>query len=268
MESFNEHSIREAEVSDASALVFIQASSWVANYQNPEHNIMLEDIRSIDFNSKINEWHHILNSPSYKVWVAVVSAKMVAFVAALKHQGGGEIFEQHTLPEFHRKGIGSKLISKAEGWIGREKDIYLRIPIYVQAGVNFYKKHGFAIYEEGAVDFIRTPSGKRISTVMMYRPSDTKTSLPETSPANKQRLTHTNTNAKKIVSRAELAKLSKTRASTIKYYSEIGVLPFKQKGSRLARRYSLQKCLNRLEKIKNMREQGLSIEDISLKLKE
>lgn len=258
--------VKEALAEDAASIVFVQASSWVANYQNYEHNILLDDIRSIDFNAKIGQWQHILASQSYKVWVAYKDNKIVAFLAALIGNEGGEIFEQHTLPEYSRQGMGSNLLKKALDWLGNNRDIYLRIPIYSKSGVEFYKKHGFAIYEEGEVDFIRTPSGKRISTVMMFKPIDL-TPQQAVRPSVKPEAAETKAPVKKIVGRAQLAKISGLRDSTIKYYSEIGLLPFRQKENRLARRYPVKVSLKRLEKIKQLQARGKSIEEIAAQLK-
>jgi len=44
-----------------------------------------------------------------------------------------------------------------------------------------------------------------------------------------------------ILSIGELAKLSGFRQSTLKYYTEIGILPFTQDGERLLRKYKKMK---------------------------
>ena len=66
----------------------------------------------------------------------------------------------------------------------------------------------------------------------------------------------------KLVGRSKLAKLAKLRPSTIKYYTEIGLLPFEQQEKRLARRYNVEPALVRLKEIKQLRGQGLSIKEI------
>lgn len=47
----------------------------------------------------------------------------------------------------------------------------------------------------------------------------------------------------------ELADKAGLRYSTIKYYSEIGILPFEQNGERLGRRFEKDKSLKRLKEI-------------------
>lgn len=52
----------------------------------------------------------------------------------------------------------------------------------------------------------------------------------------------------------ELAKKSGLRVSTIKYYSEIGILPFHQEDKKLARRYKREEALQRLKEIDELKE--------------
>lgn len=65
----------------------------------------------------------------------------------------------------------------------------------------------------------------------------------------------------------EIAERSGTRASTIKYYTEQGLLPFTQNGTRTARRYPLEKSLQVLEAIKVYKEDRKTIGEIKKLLK-
>jgi DNA-binding transcriptional MerR regulator len=53
---------------------------------------------------------------------------------------------------------------------------------------------------------------------------------------------------------SELVPLSGIRCSTIKYYTEEGMLPFEQEEARLARRY--QTALQRLQEIRGFKGKG------------
>lgn len=65
-----------------------------------------------------------------------------------------------------------------------------------------------------------------------------------------------------ILSIGELAKVSGLRQSTLKFYSEIGILPFSQDGERLIRKYKKDEALNRLEEIRKLKEKGMPIKEI------
>jgi DNA-binding transcriptional MerR regulator len=67
---------------------------------------------------------------------------------------------------------------------------------------------------------------------------------------------------KEILKRYELAKISGVRSSTIKYYSEIGILPFIQEDKGLARRYKRVSSLLRLREIRKFKKQGYPLRAI------
>jgi DNA-binding transcriptional MerR regulator len=56
--------------------------------------------------------------------------------------------------------------------------------------------------------------------------------------------------------------LSGTRLTTLKYYTELGILPFNQAEKRLTRKYKEEDALERLEKIKELKEKRLTIKEI------
>ncbi|GAI57416.1 unnamed protein product, partial [marine sediment metagenome] len=52
----------------------------------------------------------------------------------------------------------------------------------------------------------------------------------------------------------KLAGVSGVRQTTIKYYTEIGILPFSQGGEKLIRKFNEEEALKRLEEIKKLKE--------------
>jgi len=65
-----------------------------------------------------------------------------------------------------------------------------------------------------------------------------------------------------ILTIGELAEVSGTRLTTLKYYTELGILPFNQAEKRLTRKYNKEEVLERLEKIKELKEKRLTIKEI------
>jgi len=65
-----------------------------------------------------------------------------------------------------------------------------------------------------------------------------------------------------ILTIGELAEVSGTRLTTLKYYTELGILPFNQAEKRLTRKYKKEDVLERLEKIKELKEKRLTIKEI------
>jgi len=61
---------------------------------------------------------------------------------------------------------------------------------------------------------------------------------------------------------SELAELCGVRYSTIKYYGELGLLPYEQKGKRLAKYYPATEASHRVKAILKLREQGRSVPEV------
>ena len=61
---------------------------------------------------------------------------------------------------------------------------------------------------------------------------------------------------------SELAELTDIRPSTLKYYTEIGLLQYEQEGARLTRRYDRKLTVSQLDKISKLKAKRLTIEEI------
>ena len=61
----------------------------------------------------------------------------------------------------------------------------------------------------------------------------------------------------------ELARLTDVRYSTLKFYTEEGMLPFYQAEENLTRRYRREESVARLQYIRDLRKQGRSVPEIN-----
>ena len=68
--------------------------------------------------------------------------------------------------------------------------------------------------------------------------------------------------ASEYVTIGELARLTGCRYSTLKFYSEEGMLPFEQAEQNLTRRYRQSESVKRVEWIRAQRETGKTIPEI------
>ncbi|HJB39831.1 MAG TPA: helix-turn-helix domain-containing protein [Candidatus Ruthenibacterium avium] len=66
----------------------------------------------------------------------------------------------------------------------------------------------------------------------------------------------------------ELVRLTQVRYSTLKYYTEQGMLPFEQAQENLTRRYKREQGIAQLERIKSLRQSGKSIPEIKAILRQ
>ena len=60
----------------------------------------------------------------------------------------------------------------------------------------------------------------------------------------------------------ELVRLTDVRYSTLKFYTEQGMLPFQQADENLTRRYKREESIRRIQWIKALRQEGKSIQQI------
>lgn len=72
--------------------------------------------------------------------------------------------------------------------------------------------------------------------------------------------------ASEYVSIGELARLTGCRYSTLKYYTEEGMLPFEQEEENLTRRYRRVSSMERLSRIQNLKKEGKTIPEIKEEL--
>lgn len=68
--------------------------------------------------------------------------------------------------------------------------------------------------------------------------------------------------ASEYVTIGELARITGCRYSTLKFYTEEGMLPFEQEEEKLTRRYLREESVKRIEYIRNLRQEGKSIPEI------
>ncbi len=68
--------------------------------------------------------------------------------------------------------------------------------------------------------------------------------------------------ASEYVTIGELVRLTGVRYSTLKFYTEEGMLPFEQEEENLTRRYRREESVILIEKIRNLRQEGKSVPEI------
>lgn len=68
--------------------------------------------------------------------------------------------------------------------------------------------------------------------------------------------------ASDYVTIGELTRLTGVRYSTLKFYTEEGMLPFEQEEENLTRRYRREESVALIEKIRNLRREGKSVSEI------
>ncbi len=68
--------------------------------------------------------------------------------------------------------------------------------------------------------------------------------------------------ASEYISIGELARLTGCRYSTLKFYTEEGMLPFEQAEENLTRRYKREESVELVERIRFLRKEGISVPQV------
>lgn len=68
--------------------------------------------------------------------------------------------------------------------------------------------------------------------------------------------------ASEYVSIGELVRITGCRYSTLKFYTEEGLLEFEQEEEKLTRRFRREETVRRIEEIKKLRESGKGIPEV------
>lgn len=68
--------------------------------------------------------------------------------------------------------------------------------------------------------------------------------------------------ASEYVTIGELVRITASRYSTLKFYTEEGILPFEQEEENLTRRYKREETVKRIDEIKRLKSEGKSIPQI------
>lgn len=68
--------------------------------------------------------------------------------------------------------------------------------------------------------------------------------------------------ASEYVSIGELVRITGSRYSTLKFYTEEGMLPFVQEDTNMTRRFPREAAVERIHEIQLLKQQGLSIPEI------
>lgn len=66
----------------------------------------------------------------------------------------------------------------------------------------------------------------------------------------------------------ELVRITNSRYSTLKFYTEEGMLNFEQEDEKLTRRFKREEAVKRIEEIKELKRRGYRIDEIKDLLKE
>lgn len=164
--------IFKALPSDIDGIFFVSKNTWLNTYKSKEYNIARRDILSKDFDSEARHlsWLKTIKTNGKKdkyVIVAKSEGEVIGFGVASKDLAVNEISAVYILKKYQGQGIGKKIMKKCLKWLGEDKQVHVKVVVYNQKAINFYKKFNFKVQRK--IEYKVLPSGKELPLFKMIR---------------------------------------------------------------------------------------------------
>lgn len=165
--------IHLAKPENAKTLAQIKERIWLGTYQNEKLGINAADIRAKDFlcQERIAKRaeHMAVNDGVNYTLIARSDDQIVGYGRAVRGEKINKIATLYILPEWQRKGIGSKLLLQLLDWLRNDRDVMLGVVGYNTKAIRFYEKFGFKLGKKISHDEPTFPSGKDLPEIEMLR---------------------------------------------------------------------------------------------------
>lgn len=141
--------VRDAVPQDAEGITNVLYKAWLATYPNEGIGITAEDVeetyKDAFTEEKIkSQQERIANTPENQRRVVAKSGDLVVGVATMiRNEDNNQLRTIYVLPDFHGRGIGTKLWEEVKKFAVPDKDIIVQVATYNQKALDFYKKLGF-----------------------------------------------------------------------------------------------------------------------------
>jgi ribosomal protein S18 acetylase RimI-like enzyme len=141
--------IEKPKVKDIKDIQDVFYKTWLATYPNKPFGVTVMDIEEKykdRFSKKAIEKRKkdIVDVSENKLFLVAKDNNKVIGVCKLKKEKiYNELCAIYILPKYQRKGIGKRFWNKTLEFFKDEKDIVVKVAIYNNKAINFYKKIGF-----------------------------------------------------------------------------------------------------------------------------
>ena len=135
--------------------VFYQG--WLATYPNAQHGITVEDIEDRWKDRNLEEGlakrrEQMAHPPAGETTlVAKLNWRVIGICRLIQRPDKNQLQAIYVLPEFHGRGIGTKLWQEGQQYLDPIKPTFVEVAVYNKQAIGFYKSLGF------------TDTGKRMS---------------------------------------------------------------------------------------------------------
>ncbi|MDO8510392.1 MAG: GNAT family N-acetyltransferase [bacterium] len=140
--------IENARPSDARGIQTVFYKTWLDTYPNEQYGITRDDVEDRykeAFTTRLVKRENQIQNlpPNHRFFVARDRGSVTGVCHAIVHNDRNELQAIYVLPEYQGKGIGKMLWERALNFFDPRKDIYVKVAVYNQKAIGFYKRFGF-----------------------------------------------------------------------------------------------------------------------------
>jgi GNAT superfamily N-acetyltransferase len=141
--------LRKVRPKDLKIISAVHSNAWQVEHEglnNPDllkrlNHIFLPD-RLKERLEKINNAHVYPNQIFFQV--ALLDGQVVGFIEATRNKDSVFVERLYVEPQYHRLGIGSKLIKSILKWLNNQEKVEIIVAAYNHSNINFYQQIGFS----------------------------------------------------------------------------------------------------------------------------
>ncbi len=134
---------------DAEGINQVMYEAWLATYPNEDAGITIDDIEDsykdrLDPERIQKSRERLSNIPeNERRLVAKIDGKVVGVLRVIREDEKNKLQTLYVSPEFHGKGIGTRLWREGQLFLDSHKDTFLEVAEYNKNTIRFYKGLGF-----------------------------------------------------------------------------------------------------------------------------
>lgn len=134
---------------DAIGSIEVQYKAWLATYPNEKVGITVDDVehryKGAFTGERLDKRKKLITNPepNEKFIIAKDGNRVVGMCYGLLKEDRNQLQAIYILPDYHSRGIGTKLWEEMNKFFNKTNDTYVEVADYNEKAINFYKKLGF-----------------------------------------------------------------------------------------------------------------------------
>lgn len=143
------YEVTTATSEDLRSIVDLEEAVSLKKYPNVKLRITEMDVAAIGWGEEraVKYQERFLDNPTAGLWVIKQEDEVVGFTAANNNAGEDDAWlrKLYVALAYQHRGLGSRLLARAESWIGADSDIKVGVASYDVPALEFYQRRGYGL---------------------------------------------------------------------------------------------------------------------------